>query len=76
VPETIALVAGAAVHGAVAASAFGAGFGGAVWAAFRHGDHGAEAWVSEYRRRFPHHAAAASLHHITPGPGVTALGLA
>jgi galactokinase len=76
VPETIALVAGAHLHGAVAASAFGAGFGGAVWAAFRGGDNGAEAWIADYRRRFPQHATAATLHHITPGPGVTALGLA
>lgn len=76
VPETIALVAGAHVHGAIAASSFGAGFGGAVWAAFRRGDDGSAAWLADYRRRFPQHAGAATLHHITPGPGATALGLA
>lgn len=32
VPETMALVRAARAHGAVAASAFGAGFGGGVWA--------------------------------------------
>jgi galactokinase len=32
VPETVTLVRAAREHGAVAASAFGAGFGGAVWA--------------------------------------------
>lgn len=76
VPETIALVAGAHSHGAVAASAFGAGFGGAVWAAFRQGGDGPRAWIAEYRCRFPQHAALASLHHITPGPGVTRLEIA
>ena len=75
VPETIALVAQARDQGAVAASAFGAGFGGAVWAAFpRHRDHG-DAWLADYRRRFPQHAAGAQIHRITPGPGATALAL-
>jgi len=76
VPETIALVTTAHVHGAVAASSFGAGFGGAVWAAFRRGNDGSAAWLADYRRRFPQHADVATLHHITPGPGATALGLA
>ena len=74
VPETIALVAIAKDHGAVAASAFGAGFGGAVWAAFQRDDHHAEAWIADYRQRFPQHPSAA-LYHITPGPGATALEL-
>ena len=74
IPETMALVAIAKDHGAVAASAFGAGFGGAVWAAFRREDHRAEAWIGEYRRRFPQHTTA-MLYHITPGPGATALEL-
>jgi galactokinase len=76
VPETIALVAGANQHGAVAASSFGAGFGGAVWAAFRRDHDGSAAWLADYRRRFPQHAHVATLHHITPGPGATALGIA
>ncbi|HEX3134308.1 MAG TPA: galactokinase, partial [Planctomycetota bacterium] len=76
IPETIALVASAHLHGAVAASAFGAGFGGAVWAAFRRGHDGADAWIADYRRRFPQHSSVASLHRITPGPGAIALGLA
>lgn len=74
VPETIALVASAQDHGAVAASAFGAGFGGAVWAAFQRGDHRADAWIADYRQRFPQHPSAA-LYHIAPGPGATALEL-
>ncbi len=75
IPETIALVASAHVHGAVAASSFGSGFGGAVWAAFRRSDDGSTAWLADYRRRFPQHANVATLHHITPGPGATALEL-
>ena len=73
IPETRALADGAAAHGALAASAFGAGFGGAVWAAFPRGGDGATAWLAEYRRRFPQHAAVAALQRIAPGPGVTAL---
>ncbi len=73
VPETIALVALAKDQGAVAASAFGAGFGGAVWAAFPRGGDRADAWLSAYRRLFPQHADGAHLHRITPGPGATAL---
>lgn len=55
VPETIALQQRARALGAVAASAFGAGFGGAVWAMVR----GAEAthfiaeWEARYRTDFP-----------------------
>ena len=75
VPETIALVAGAHAHGAVAASSFGAGFGGAVWAAFRRSNDGSSAWLADYCRRFPQHANVATLHHITPGPGATRLEL-
>jgi galactokinase len=60
VPETVALVALARAHGALAASAFGAGFGGAVWAlapvseseAFR------TAWQQAYASQFPQRAAA------------------
>ncbi len=73
IPETRALADSAAAHGAVAASAFGAGFGGAVWAAFPRGADGPAAWLADYRRRFPQHAAVAALQRIAPGPGVTAL---
>jgi galactokinase len=72
VAETVDLVALAHEQGACAASAFGAGFGGAVWAAFS-GEQGPPAWLAAYRRRHPAHAAAASLHLIHPGPGCTAL---
>ena len=57
---------------AIAASAFGAGFGGAVWAAFtaERADRGSQSWLTAYRARHPEHAGAASLHliHKTPFP--------
>ena len=55
VPETIHLAHAAREHGALAASAFGAGFGGAVWAMVPRAD--AErfllAWRVDYERAFP-----------------------
>lgn len=41
VPETIYLADTARENGAIAASAFGAGFGGSVWALVRKGDESA-----------------------------------
>lgn len=75
VPETIALAALATEHGALAASAFGAGFGGAVWALVPTADaeRCATAWLSAYRQRFPQHQAA--VHPIAPGPGLHRLSL-
>jgi galactokinase len=50
VPQTSWLAAHAREHGAVAATAFGAGFGGAVWALVTAGDaHGvAESWIQAF----------------------------
>ena len=58
VPETLALARSARVRGAVAASAFGAGFGGAVWAMVQNDDAAAflAAWRAEYVAAFPAHA--------------------
>lgn len=55
VPETIALAAGARTLGAHAASAFGAGFGGSVWAIVGADDaeRFAAAWRTQYLARFP-----------------------
>jgi galactokinase len=50
VPETIALARIARERGAVAASAFGAGFGGAVWAMVSA--NGAADFVEEWRTRY------------------------
>lgn len=55
VPQTNHLVAAARRLGAPAASAFGAGFGGSVWALVRRGDADGFAadWLAEYREAFP-----------------------
>jgi galactokinase len=50
VPQTVWLVEHAREHGAVAATAFGAGFGGAVWALIVDGDaeRAAASWMTAY----------------------------
>jgi galactokinase len=55
VPETIQLARTARELGAVAASAFGAGFGGAVWAMIprSESDRFIAAWRTGYERAFP-----------------------
>jgi galactokinase len=71
VPETIALARDARRLGAVAASAFGAGFGGSVWALLP--DAGAEVfcrrWEEAYRDQFPEAARGARFLFTRPGPG-------
>jgi galactokinase len=71
VPETVALQRLARAEGAHAASAFGAGFGGAVWALVEAGD--APAFLERWRRRYASaHAGPASraVFLLTrPGPG-------
>lgn len=61
VAETVFLQRAAREAGAVAASAFGAGFGGSVWALVAERDAAdfLERWRKHYRTRFPEHAAAA-----------------
>ncbi len=56
VPETVALARLARELGAEAASAFGAGFGGSVWALVpvAAADGFARGWEDAYRRAFPH----------------------
>jgi galactokinase len=73
IAETLALVEIAKAHGAVAASAFGAGFGGSVWAAFPAGDDQEVTWLRDYHQQFPQHRSTAQVHRIHPGPGVTRL---
>ena len=69
VPETSFLARAARERGAVAASAFGAGFGGAVWAMVRTGD--AEAfvddWRADYLATFPRRAERALWLVTRPG---------
>jgi galactokinase len=71
VPETIGLAASARALGAIAASAFGAGFGGSVWALVRTGEveNFRLRWQQDYRRRFPGEAAASEFFATRAGPG-------
>jgi len=71
VPETSALARMARRLGAFAASGFGAGFGGSVWALVE-GDRAplfTAAWLTEYRRQFPERTTATTFI-AQPGPGV------
>ena len=70
VPETSALWRDARTLGAVAASAFGAGFGGAVWAMVRasEADAFAERWRAAYVERFPARGEHAQWLVTRPGP--------
>ena len=70
VPETISLVHSAREQGAVAASAFGAGFGGAVWAMVRTPDapEFLEQWRARYVGRFPRPAERSQWLVTRPGP--------
>lgn len=70
IPETIALVRQARELGAVAASAFGAGFGGSVWALVQSSS--AESfrrmWSDGYRTNFPEPASRAEFFTTLAGP--------
>jgi galactokinase len=70
VPETIALVDAARPGGAVAASAFGAGFGGSVWALVpvETADSFVETWRSGYLDRFPERRPRARFFRTRPAP--------
>jgi galactokinase len=71
-PETRALAAAAFDAGAMAASSFGAGFGGSVWALVASGDAQpfAAAWLSDYARRCPG-ASNVEWFVARPGPPLT-----
>ena len=70
VPQTVFLARTARQLGAEAASSFGAGFGGAVWALVRRD--GAEAfaagWAQRYAEAFCTESQAASFFSTNPGP--------
>jgi galactokinase len=70
-PETSALVQIARNLGAFAASSFGAGFGGSVWALVERKEATSllSRWLSEYRSRFPGREATAFEAQL--GPGLT-----
>lgn len=75
VPETIHLARSARQVGAAAASAFGAGFGGAVWALVRTGDAVdlLRSWRGAYAAAFPARASQAQFFLTSAGPAVVQL---
>ncbi|PYR77928.1 MAG: galactokinase [Acidobacteria bacterium] len=75
VPETIFLARAARESGAMAASAFGAGFGGSVWALVRSADADSftETWRRKYAAAFPHRAAASAFFATRPAEPLTRL---
>jgi galactokinase len=75
VPETFHLARSARSLGAVAASAFGAGFGGSVWALVRRAEAPAflQCWQDAYESRFPEPAARASFFVTAAGPAAMRL---
>lgn len=72
VPETIHLARAARELGAAAASAFGAGFGGSVWALVRTSDAAEflERWQQDYLGRFPARRAEARFFPSAAGPAL------
>lgn len=75
VPETVALARLAREHGAIAASAFGAGFGGSVWALVERG--GALPFVNRWHNAYAsaHAEAAARSQFFLSRPGPAAFRL-
>ena len=76
IPETICLAKSARKCGAVAASSFGAGFGGSVWALVRSAE--AEQfmldWKAEYQSQFPDAARRADFFAATAGIAAVQMG--
>jgi len=72
IPETVYLAAAAREHGAVAASAFGAGFGGSVWAMVSRAevDGFLAAWYDAYQARFPQQSENATFFATAAGPAM------
>jgi galactokinase len=72
VPETSFLARAAMASGAHAASAFGAGFGGAVWAITNATDSEAvlKQWKREYARAFPARASKSEWMTLRPAAGL------
>lgn len=75
VPETTFLARAARQCGAVAASAFGAGFGGSVWALVPEEEVSRfrADWASAYAEQFPDPARHAAFFVERPGPAAFAL---
>ena len=75
VPETVHLQRSARRLGAAAASAFGAGFGGSVWALVPEDrqEEFTAAWTADYTAAFPEQAERVRFLVTRPGPPATAL---
>jgi len=75
VPQTIRLARLARECGAQAASAFGAGFGGSVWALVKaaKAEDFLAAWAACYREEFPAEAERSSFFSSAPGPSLIEL---
>jgi len=75
IPETIHLQRAARRLGAVAASAFGAGFGGSVWAMVKREPAPTflTGWESDYLSAFPHRRDRAEFFVTRPGPAALRL---
>ncbi len=76
VAETAALARGARLEGALAASAFGGGFGGSVWALVPSVEARGflSRWSRKYLEEFPDCVGSADFFVTRPGPGAFALG--
>ncbi len=72
VPQTIYLARAARQAGAAAASAFGAGFGGSVWAMVRRtqADEFLAAWADGYRQEYPAESPRSSFFASGAGTGI------
>jgi galactokinase len=76
VPETVSLTELARDLGAVAASPFGAGFGGSIWALVPEGTHASRfvvEWKNEYVRMFPDHRVTSDFFVTHAGPSACRL---
>ncbi len=77
VPETVASARLAREMGALAASSFGAGFGGSVWALVPRDSAGdfIRRWIGRYRMQFPGAASRATFFLTSAGPAAIRLNL-
>jgi galactokinase len=75
VPETVHLARSARALGAVAASAFGAGFGGSVWTLVERSEaeRFLDCWQDSYASRFPEPAKRATFFVTSAGPAAMRL---
>jgi galactokinase len=75
IPETVTLARSARQLGAAAASAFGGGFGGSVWALVKtdSAESFRKRWAERYAAEFPHPTQRSRFFTTRPGPAVVEL---